>query len=138
MANELDYVDGVFPISVGFGLANVATNSTVDLALDGQGNTGYVVPTGYQAHPVALCAASNAALTTGQTLTFKVIDDGTELNNGPEAALTDSAQRATGVARVGVEPAAAGSVLGVSVTSNTTGAATHDVDAVLSFILTAA
>lgn len=130
MANEIDPKFGV-SISLQFELANPAANGTADLAL-GQGNSGFVVPTGYKFIPVLLCGASNADLTAG-TATFKVIDNGTELTNGPEAVLSDTVQRASGLKDPGVGAGiVADHVVGVSVTTNAAYApVTADVDAVL-------
>jgi hypothetical protein len=51
--------------------------------------------------------SSNADLTAG-TATFKVTDNDTELVNGPAPVLSDLVQQASAVARVGIEPIAAG------------------------------
>lgn len=138
MANELDYVKSGFPISLAYLLANVATNTTVALTMTGNANSGYVIPTGYVGHAVSLFAVSNANLTTGQTLTFKVTDDGTALANGPSVALVRDTQRGVDLEPVGSQPMAAGSVVAVQVATNTTGVATHDVDAILNLVLTPA
>lgn len=137
MANELDIVDSAFPVSVQFIGTNVALSSTVDLTLD-QSGPGWVVPSGYVAHAVMLAASASADLTTGASVTFKAVDDGTELVNGPQAALDGDTQSAAGVQRIGVEPMAAGSVVTVSATTNSTGTSDTDYDAVLSMVLTPA
>lgn len=117
MANELDAKFGL-PITLQFEAANPAANGTADMVFgDSGGAGGFVVPTGYAFHPVLLSVDSNADLTAG-TLVGKVIDNGTELTAGPEAALSDTVQRAAGVARVGIGGIAAGHVVGVSVTTN--------------------
>lgn len=137
MANELDYVENGYPLTVQFLGTNVALSSTVDLILD-QSGVGIVVPTGYKAHATYLSASASAALATAATVTFKVTDDGTELAAGPEPQLTDSARSAAAVARVGAQPIAAGSVVAVSATTNSTGTSATDYDAVLSLIFTPA
>lgn len=129
MANELDPKFGA-AITLIFGKANIAANGTTDLTF-ANGGVGFKVPTGYKFHPVALHAETNADVTAG-TGTFKVTDNGTELKNGPSVELSDEVQAASGVQRYGVEPIAAGHVVGVSVTASATYAPeTGDVDAVL-------
>lgn len=130
MGNEIDPKFGT-ALTLQFELANPLAGATTDMVL-AQGNTGFVVPAGYKFVPVALCVASNADLTAG-TIRGKVIDNGTELVNGPEAALADTVQRTTGV----VDPSkldgiAAGHVVGVSVTTDAAYLpVTADYDAVL-------
>ena len=97
-------------------IANPLAAATTDAVL-AQGGAGFIVPTGYEAHPIYLGVRSNADLTAG-TATFQVIDNGTELANGPSVVLADTVQEATGVARVGAAPIAAGRTVGVSVTTN--------------------
>lgn len=138
MANELDIVQNAYPVTLAYELANVATNTTVALTMVGQSNSGFVIPTGYKGHAVSLFAVSNANLTTGQTLTFSVTDDGTALANGPTVALVRDTQRGTTLERLGTQPMAAGSVVAVQVATNTTGVNTHDVDAILGLALTPA
>jgi hypothetical protein len=129
MTNELDPKFGEL-ITLQFLLANVPANATTDLTLPG-GNAGLVVPTGYEFHPTFLQISSNADLTAG-TATAKVTADGTELAKGPAPVLSDTVQAASAVVRFGLEPVAAGDVVGVSIT--TTAAflpTTADVDAIL-------
>lgn len=135
MANELDYIKNGYPIALHYVGANVATNTTVSLTLD-QGGAGFKVPSGYVAHAVFLHAESNADLTSGETATLKATDDGTALASGPEVALANTTQVDVGVARVGIEPMAAGSIVAVQIATNTTGGATADYDAVLGIVLT--
>lgn len=130
MANELDYDDGL-SVTLIFALANPGATATTNM-LAAQGNlSGFVVPTGYKFHPVLLSGGSNADLTAG-TATYKVTDNDTEVSNGPEPALSDTVQRASAAARVGVTPIAAGHEVGVSITTNGAYApTTADHDAVL-------
>lgn len=129
MANELTRDDGL-SVTLAFAIANPAATATTDLTF-AQGGAGFKVPTGYAFHPLCLHGESNADLTAG-TATFKAIDNGTELGNGPEAALSDTVQAAVGVQRVGVNPIAAGHIVGVSVTTSAAYApVTADLDAVL-------
>lgn len=136
MANELSFIDGL-SISLVFAVANPAAAATTNLTLS-QANLGLVVPAGYKFHPLLLSGSSNADLTAG-TATFKVTDDDTELVNGPQAALSDTVQRAAGVQRVGAQPIAAGHQVGVSVTTDASYApVTADLDAILVGVLTPA
>jgi hypothetical protein len=129
MANELDPKFGT-AITLIFGKSNIAANGITDLTFV-SGGVGFKVPTGYAFHPVLLHAETNADITAG-TGTFKVIDNGTELVNGPSAVLSDLVQAASDVERYGVEPIAAGHVVGVSITTTAAYAPeTGDVDAVL-------
>ena len=130
MSNEIDTKFGV-PLTLQFEAANPAANATTDFLL-GQGGTGFVVPAGYKFIPVSLCIVSNVDLTAG-TATGKVIDNGTELVNGPEPALADTVQRATDNSNPGSgAEVAAGHVVGVSVTTNAAYApVTADLDAIL-------
>lgn len=133
MANELDYTYGL-PVTLIMSVANPAASATTDLTLP-QGGTGFVVPTGYEFHPMCLSASSNADLTAGSAI-FKVIDNGTELSKGPMATLSDTVQRASGVQRPDASPIAAGHVVGISVTTDGTYApVTADVDAILIGVL---
>lgn len=118
------------PVTLQFEIANPAAGATTDLTL-AQGGSGFVVPTGFAFYPLVLGGVSNADLTAG-TATFQVIFDGTEQANGPSAQLADTVQRATGVARFGAVKAAAGTIVGVSVTTNAGYLpVTADLDAVL-------
>ena len=129
MANEIDPKFGSM-ITLQFSKANPAANATTDLTFP-QGGAGFLVPEGFVFHPVCLHGESNADLTAG-TATFKVTTDGDELAKGPAPVLSDEVQAASAVVRVGVEPIAAGEVVGVSVTTAATYAPnTADVDAVL-------
>lgn len=130
MGNEIDTKFGV-SMSLQFSIPNAGAGATTDLAF-GQGGTGFVVPVGLKFIPVVLCGTSNADLTAG-TATFKVIDNGTELTNGPEAGLADTVQSASGVKSPGVGAGiVAGHVVGVSVTTNAGYLpTTADLDAVL-------
>lgn len=137
MANELDYIKNGFPVTVHFIGTNVALSTTAALTLPDTG-AGYVIPTGYVGHAVVLSASASAALTAGATGTFAVTDDGTALGAGPAPVVSNSARSAAAVARVGAQPIAAGSVVAVSVTTNSTGTSATDYDAVLSLVLTPA
>jgi hypothetical protein len=129
VANELDRDDGI-DVTLTFAIANPGAAATTDLTL-AQGNAGFVVPAGYQFHPICISGASNADLTAG-TATFKVTRDGTELTNGPTAALSDTVQKKAGVQRVDADPIAAGVVVGVSVTTDAGYLpVTADLDAIL-------
>lgn len=132
---SLDFSTGNgIDISLPFFVANPSANTTTDLAFT-QGGTGFVVPTGYKFHPLIISGSSNADLTDG-TATFKVIDNGTELSNGPTAVLSDTVQRASGVQRPHVEAIGAGRVVGVSVTTTAAYApTTADLDAILVGVL---
>ncbi len=137
MANELDAKPGALPVTLAFAKANIEPNTTTDLTL-AQGGAGFKVPTGYKFHAIALHGESNADL-TADIATFKVIADGTELANGPTAALSDTVQAAVGVQRMGADPIAAAAVVAVSVTTGANFAPnTADVDAVLVGVLTPA
>jgi hypothetical protein len=131
MANELEIADSHPPISVIFSIVNAAASSTVDGTL-AQGTAGFVVPTGYEFHALALSSYINDSITAG-LLTIKVTDDGTELVNGPEIAMTSAADFGAGVKQLGAQPIAAGSVVGVSGTGDASLApdGTADLDVVL-------
>ena len=134
MANELGVVSNHYPVSFNVQATDIAANATEDLIFP-LGGAGFIVPAGYVFHPILLSAESNAAI-TAQTMTFKVIDDGDEVANGPEVLLTTAIQAASGVARIGAAPIAAGAAVGVSVTTPTSYTpTTADVDAVLSGVL---
>lgn len=129
MTNELDTKFGV-AVTLFFGKANVTKNGTIDLTF-AQGGAGFKVPAGYAFHPVLLHAETNADITAG-TETFRVIADGTELTHGPEVCLADTVQAGVDLQTFGAEPIAAGSIVGVSVTTSADLAPeTGDVDAVL-------
>lgn len=133
MANELDYEHGI-PVTLAFAVANPAANTTTALTF-AQGGAGFKVPTGYAFHAICLNGISNADLTAG-TAAFKVCADGTALNSGPTATLSDTVQTAVGVKRVGVEPIAAGAVVSVKITTDANYAPnTADVDAILVGVL---
>ena len=136
MANEFD-THKVFPVTLGFVATNIATNTTAALTLD-QGGAGWVIPTGYVGHALQLAAAMNATAAAGASIAFKVRDDGTALDNGPVVTLTSSSRTGSAVQALGAEPMAAGSVVSVQVTANTSGAATEDADVVLNVGLTPA
>ena len=123
------------PITLQFIAANLSTGAgTVDMTF-GQGGTGFKVPTGYVFHPQVLFLTKTGTLDANATVIAKVIYDGTELVSGPQAQLdqADTDTHDTGIQRVGPQPAAAGVVVGVSLTKDadysTTG--TIDYDAVL-------
>lgn len=131
MSQELDYDAGI-DVTLHFTKANVAENATTDLLWAGAGaGAGFKVPAGYKFHPILLQGELNANPSDG-TATFKVIANSTELTNGPIANCTVNTQVAVAVARVGVEPIAAGNIVAVSVTTTANFAAnTIDHDAVL-------
>jgi len=130
MANELEFPHGL-PITLTLALANPAANTANQDLLLAQGGAGFVVPTGYEFHPVLLSVSSNADLTAG-TATFKVVDNGTELTNSVDVELSDTVQKAADLIRAGVQPIAAGHVVGVSVTTDAAYLpVTADVDAIL-------
>lgn len=132
--SDLAYDISGLPVTFEVSTANPAAGATVDLTLP-QGGAGFVVPAGYVAHPVLISATSNADLTAG-TATFRVIDDGAELANGPAAILSDTVQRAAGTARVGAAPIAAGSIVSASVVTDAGYLpTTADLDAVVTLIL---
>jgi hypothetical protein len=139
MANELNIYQGL-PLTLQFISANLATGAgTVDMTLSEQLGTGFLVPTGYTFHPLCLCVTFVGTLDADATVIGKVIDNGTELTNGPVATINqaESDTHDTGVARLGADPIAAGHVVGVSLTKDadydTT--ATIDWDAILTGVL---
>jgi hypothetical protein len=133
MANELDYDAYGHPVTLHFGVANVAANATTNLTLPQGGS--FVVPTGYKFHPMMLNGISNADLSAGGA-TFNVTANGTAVAGAPTAALSDTVQRAAGVARVGAAPIAAGQLVAVNIVADANFAPnTADVDAVLSGVL---
>lgn len=135
MANELSYDIGGLDVTLQFISANLATGAaTVDMTL-GQAGTGFKVPAGYTFHPLCLSVTFTGTLDADSTVIARVIDDGTELTNGPTATVNqaDTVTHVAAVAGVGAAPIAAGSVVGVSLTKDadydTTG--TIDWDAIL-------
>ena len=133
MGNELTYDKGL-AVTLHFILANCPANATTALTLP-NGGAGLVVPTGYKFHAMALHGESDSDLTAG-TITFKVRASGTALASGPTAALSDTVQAATGVARPGVDGIAAASVVAVEAVANSALApATCGLDAVLIGVL---
>lgn len=131
MANELDYGFGL-DVSFQLQLANPSANASTAMVLSAAGgNPGFVVPTGYKFHPVCLSLASNADLSAG-TILAKVTDNTTAILNGPQPVLSDEVQKATGIARVGIAPIAAGHVVGVTLTADANYLpVTADYDAIL-------
>ncbi len=135
MANELDHVGGV-DITLQFISANLATGAgTVDMTL-AQGGTGLLVPAGYTFHPRLLVVTKTGTFDADAEVTARVIIDGTEVGAAGDGALlthTPDVARKAAVYRVGQFPAAAGTVVGVSLTKDadydTTG--TIDFDAIL-------
>jgi hypothetical protein len=137
MANEMDLKQGAFPITILLAAANPAANATAALKFS-SGGLGFTVPTGYRFHPLYLKGESNADLTAG-TATFKVTYDTVALANGPVADLADTVQTDYGLAEIGDEPAEAGVVVGVSVTTNAAYLpVTADLDCILIGVLTQA
>ena len=135
MSNELVFPHG-FPVTLEFQITNLAQNTTTDAAL-ANGNDGFRVPTGYKFHPTLIMTHHSESRTAG-TATAKVTDDGTELTNGPEAAINaTTTDHNTGVQRPGVEPIAAGAIVGASVTatSDYTPTGSSEVDIVVSGLL---
>jgi hypothetical protein len=138
MANELDYDDGL-AITLQFISANLATGAgIVDMTL-AQGGTGFVVPTGYKFHALYLMVTKTGTLDADAAVVATVIDNGTELVNGPTATVTHTPDvaRAAGIARVGAQPISADHVVGVSLTKDADYDTTDtiDWDAVLTGIL---
>jgi hypothetical protein len=129
MAGELGYPFGM-PVTLQFTKANVVENAATALTL-AQGGGGLKLPTGYKFHPMFLFAEANAALNAG-TAVFKVTKGGTALANGPVVTLDANTQVSTAVAAVGVDPIAANTVIGVTMTADVNYAPnTLDIDAVL-------
>ena len=115
MANELDFPHG-FPVTLEFSITDLAQNGTTDAAMQ-NGNDGFRVPANYEFHPVMIMVHGNANV-TAESATAKVTDDGTELTYGPEAPVnTTNNVHQTGLQRVGVEPVAAGAIVGASMTA---------------------
>ena len=98
MAKELYYERGA-PMSLHFEFAN-AVNNTTNVMTRGQGNVGFLVPTGMAFHVLHADGSSNADLTAG-TCTFKVTANNAAIANGPEPALSDTVQWATAQKRLG-------------------------------------
>lgn len=133
--SALEYDKGI-DITLTFSLANPSANATTAMAMP-QGNTvGFVVPTGYRLHCIAISGASNADLTAG-TATFVVrtmtaAGGSAAIVPGLSAALSDTVQGASGTANVGACTIAAGSAVGVAVTTTADYApTTADLDCVL-------
>ena len=119
MGNELSYNAGV-DVTLPFISANLATGAgTVDMTL-GQLGTGFLVPAGYAFHPLCLMVTFTGTLDADATVIAQVIDNGTELTNGPVATINqaESDAREVAVAHVGAAPIAAGHVVGVSLTKD--------------------
>jgi hypothetical protein len=135
MANELTFDDGM-PVTLQFGKANIGASATTPLTLV-DGGVGLKVPTGYTFHPLLIHGEANGAVVSG-SLIFKVTANTTVSINGPTATLSSAAQVAVGVQRVGVEPIAAGKIVGVSAVSSSLNPTTLDVDTVLVGVLTPA
>lgn len=135
MANELDHVGGV-DMTLQFISANLATGAgTVDMTL-AQGGAGFLVPAGYTFHPRLLQVVKTGTLDASAEVNARVIIDGTEVGGTGDGALltkTPDVGQKSAVYRMGQFPAAAGTVVGVSLTKNasysTTG--TIDYDAIL-------
>lgn len=134
MSNELTYDRGI-SFAIQYVLADVAKNGTRALALP-NGNAGYKVPTGYKFHSLALFIGSDTDLTAG-TITGKVTRDGVVLTTGPQPALSDTVQAATGVSRHSTDPIIADAIVGVSAVASSDLApdATCGLDAILIGIL---
>ena len=131
----LEYDQGI-DVTLTFAVANPAANATTALTL-AQGNTvGFVVPSGYRFHAIAISGASNADLTAG-TATFVVrsltaAGGSAATVAGLSAALSDTVQGASGTANVGACTVAAGSAVGVAVVTDASYApVTADLDCVL-------
>lgn len=142
MAVAIESMPYGLPVTLQFIKANVtAAAGTYDMTF-GQLGTGFKVPTGCKFHPLCLALTLVGTLDADATVIAKVIYDGTELVNGPQAQLdqADSDTHNTALARKDIEPAAAGVVVGVSLTTDadydTT--ATIDYDATLVGLLTLA
>lgn len=136
---NLDNLPYGVPITLQFIAANLSTGAGIVDMTFGQAGTGFKVPTGYKFHPQLLFVTKTGTLDANASVTAKVIYDGTELTNGPTAQLdqADSDTHDVGLQRIGPEPAAAGVIVGVSLTKDadysTTG--TIDYDAVLVGVL---
>jgi hypothetical protein len=142
MAVAIESMPYGLPITLAFIKANVtAAAGTYDMTFDQLG-TGWKVPTGCVFHPMCLSITKVGTLDANATITAKVIYDGTELINGPAPALdqADSDTHITALCRLGVEPAAAGVVVGVSLTTDAdySTTATIDYDCHLVGVLTVA
>jgi hypothetical protein len=98
-----------------FTVTNIAASSTVD----GAALESIIVQAGHVLVPVGLGILTNDPVTAG-TATAKVIDDGTEVTNGPEAVLdtTNDTSNTGQVSVPGEVQIAEGSVVNVSVTGD--------------------
>jgi hypothetical protein len=115
MGNELVFPQG-FPVTLQFSITDLAQDGITDASMPG-GNDGFRVPANYKFHPMMIMVHGNANA-TAESATAKVTDDGSELDNGPEATVnTSNKVHKTGVARPGVEPIAAGAIVGASMTA---------------------
>ncbi len=131
MAGELNAAPYGMPISFALTIANPAANATTVLVTPAQAAVGYVVPAGYVFHPMGIMAAANAALGAG-TATFNVTGGAVAIAGGPTAQLAVGTQQASGIARFGAAPQAAGTVIsGNIVTSAAYAANTVDHDVVI-------
>ena len=130
MANELSYAIDGLDVTLQFISANLAVGAaTVDMTL-AQGGTGFQVPTDYVFHPMCLNVTFTGTLDAAATVNARVIVNGTELPNGPSALIDQAASDTakTGVARIGAGPAAAGTVVGVSLTKSADYDTTDSID----------
>jgi len=123
-----------FPtVSYCFKIENITSGGTpVDGTLaSGQGSDGLLVPTGYEFHPLLIQAESNAAISAG-SISVQVTTGGTELEAGPEATLSSTAQAASATAIYEASSVAAGAAIGLSAEGSADlDAVTKDIDAVL-------
>ena len=131
--NDLGNYDGL-PITLPMGIANLVQNTATKLTF-AQGGSGFVVPTGYKFHALALHVEVNAAVNAG-TAAFYVSDNNTSLANGPTVTLDANTQTASDTERAGVGSIAAGHVVGVKAAPDANYAPnTLDVDAVVVGVL---
>lgn len=133
MANELNNPDGL-ALTLAFSAANLVANAATKMTL-AQGGSGFVVPTGYKFHALALHIESNAAINAG-TVTAYVSDNNTALANGPVVALDANTQAASDTERPAVQPIAAAHVVGVKAVADANVAPnTLDFDAIVIGVL---
>jgi hypothetical protein len=112
MPNALGIREQDFPVTLQFIVTDVAADAITDGTL-ASGGAGWIVPAGFEFHPLMLHAEANEAV-TAQSIAVKVIVGGTEATNGPEVTLSATAQAASGLKGMHGNPIYAGSVVSVS------------------------